>query len=100
MIRSVAGSDFGSSDGTAEWLEELAARDERVRAIRCDHNLGVGAARNCGLRQARGRYVVLLDSSVELTGDLLSPLAEALEDGPAGRGGAVCVNTEAPRAFA
>ncbi|MCH7837672.1 MAG: cysteine--tRNA ligase [Chloroflexi bacterium] len=91
--------DNGSSDGTSEWLEELAARDERVRAIRCDHNLGVGAARNCGLRQARGRYVVLLDSSVELTGDLLSPLAEALEDGPAGIVGAFGVNTEDLRDF-
>ena len=91
--------DNGSSDGTAEWLEELAARDERVRAIHCDHNLGVGAARNCGLRQARGRYVVLLDSSVELTGDLLSPLAEALADEPAGIVGAFGVNTEDLRDF-
>ena len=92
--------DNGSTDGSVEWLRELAKRDERVRAICCSHNLGTGAGRNCGLKQARGRYVLLLDSSVELTGDVLSPLAEALEDASTGIAGAFGVNTENLRDFA
>ena len=91
--------DNGSSDGTADWLRELAARDERVRAIFSDHNMGTGAARNCGLRSARGRYVLLLDTSVEPTGDLLSPLAEALENGTTGIVGAFGVNSDDLRDF-
>jgi cysteinyl-tRNA synthetase len=92
--------DNGSSDGTPRWLRDLAKRDDRVRPITCDHNLGVGAARNCGLRAARGRYVLLVDSSVELTGDVFSPLAQALDDGSSGIVGAFGVNTENLRDFA
>ncbi len=42
--------------------------------------LGEAAARNVGLRRARGALVVLADTSVELTGDALTPLAAALDD--------------------
>ena len=91
--------DNGSSDGTAAWLRELAQQDERVQPLFCDHHLGTGAARNCGLRQARGRYVVLLDSSVEFTGDVLPPLAAALADATAGIIGAFGVNSQDLRDF-
>jgi len=91
--------DNGSTDGSAEWLRELSARDGRVRPLLCDHNLGTGAARNCGLHQARGRYVVLVDTSVEFAGDVLTPLAAALEDGAAGIVGAFGVNTRDLRDF-
>ncbi len=92
--------DNASSDGTGAWLAEAAARDARVRPVRCDHNLGTGAARNVGLLQARGRFVLLLDSSVELTGDALTPLAAALDDDATGIAGAFGVNTEDLRDFA
>ena len=42
--------------------------------------LGHAAARNVGLRRARGAIVVLADTSVEPSGDALTPLAEALAD--------------------
>lgn len=42
--------------------------------------LGHAAARNVGLRRARGALVVLGDTSVEPTGDALTPLAHALDD--------------------
>jgi GT2 family glycosyltransferase len=44
------------------------------------------------LRQARGRYVLLIDTSVEVTGDIFSRLAEQLDDptvGVVGRWGVV-----------
>ena len=91
--------DNGSADGTDAWLRELAQRDPRVRPLRCDHNLGTGAARNCGLKQARGRYVVLLDTSIEFTGDVLTPLAEALADPSTGIVGAFGLNSEDLRDF-
>jgi len=91
--------DNGSTDGTAEWLHELGERDDRVRAIVSDHNIGIGAARNCGLRAARGRIVVLLDTSVEPVGDFLAPLAGALDDGETGIVGPFGVNSEDMRDF-
>ncbi len=90
--------DNGSSDGTGQWLAEVS-RDGRVHAVRCDHDLGMGAARNTGLRVARGRHVLLMDTSVEITGDLFAPLAKALEDDAAGIVGAFGVTTENLRDF-
>ncbi len=91
--------DNGSTDGTGDWLQELAMKDSRVQPITCDHNIGIGAARNCGMRAARGRVIVLLDTSVEPTGDFLSPLDKALEDGSTGIVGPFGVNSEDMREF-
>lgn len=41
---------------------------------------GFGAAQNEALAKASGNIVVLVDTSLELTGDLLAPLADALAD--------------------
>ncbi|QSQ20214.1 glycosyltransferase family 2 protein [Pyxidicoccus parkwayensis] len=50
--------DDGSTDDT---LETLARYGERVRVFQ-QRNAGPGAARNLGIREARGEYVVFLDS--------------------------------------
>ena len=72
--------DNGSTDGTAEWLEEVQAQDSRVRVIHCDHVLGDAAAKNIGLMQSLGSIVVMMDPSVETVGDLLGPISEWLKD--------------------
>jgi cysteinyl-tRNA synthetase len=72
--------DNGSTDGTAEYLEEAQAEHDNVRVIHCDHVVGDAAGKNIGLKQARGRYIVLLDASTEVVGDILSPVAEHLAD--------------------
>ena len=54
--------DDGSSDGTGSLLEERYG--DRIRYV-WQANAGVSAARNHGLRLARGRYIALLDSDDE-----------------------------------
>lgn len=54
--------DDGSTDGTADMLQ--ARYGERVKHV-WQSNAGVSAARNHGLRLARGRYLALLDSDDE-----------------------------------
>ena len=76
--------DNGSTDGTAEYLEEAQAEHANVRVIHCDHVVGDAAGKNIGLKQARGRYIVLLDASTEVVGDILSPVAEHLADNSIG----------------
>ncbi|CRH89442.1 Chondroitin polymerase [Chlamydia trachomatis] len=51
----------GSSDGTQEIAEELAAKYPNVRAI-YQENKGHGGAVNTGLREARGLYYKVVDS--------------------------------------
>ena len=72
--------DNGSTDGTSEWSEQLARTDSRVRVVHTDHVLGEGAAKSIALKQSRGSTVVILDTSVEVTGDIFGPIERALDD--------------------
>jgi hypothetical protein len=56
-----------------EWPDE-------IDLVRVDPRMGWAAARNAALRRTSGRVVMIVDGSVEATGDVLSPLIEALED--------------------
>jgi len=51
----------GSTDGTAEVMAKLAARDQRVKALHRSPPNGVGRAIAQGLSQASGRYVLTMD---------------------------------------
>ncbi|MFS3127241.1 CDP-glycerol glycerophosphotransferase family protein [Nocardioides sp. Bht2] len=59
--------DDGSPDGSRLIAERFVARDHRFRLI-IQENAGLGAARNTGVRAARGRYLTFVDSD-----DLLAP---------------------------
>ncbi len=79
--------DNGSTGEMAGWLEEEAEREPRLRVVHTDHVLGEGAARNILLRSSRGRVVVLLDTSAEITGDVFGPIAGMLDDPAVGVAG-------------
>ena len=64
--------DDGSTDGSTSILKEYAGRDNRIRIFR-QENKGAGAARNCALSLARGKYIAFLDA------DDWYPRSDALE---------------------
>ena len=70
--------DNSGDERIAAWLHSRAA--ERLRSIRLDPPLGFAGAVNAGIEAAAGEVVVLFDPGVELTGDAISPLIEALAD--------------------
>jgi hypothetical protein len=65
---------------SAEQEAALPAGDDHVEVDRTTERLGTGAAWNIGIRRATGAVVVLLDASVEPTGDIVAPLVGALAD--------------------
>jgi len=69
--------DDGSTDGTPGVMESF--QDPRIVRISHPRNLGAAAARNSGLRKARGDYVAFLDSDDEWLPEKLDRQLELLE---------------------
>ena len=99
LARTLAGIRASAPDGTsvvivadgpsADQAEALEALEETdltapaelpIEIVWTSERLGHAAATNIGLRRAGSPVVVLLDTSVEPTGDLVTPLVRALDD--------------------
>ncbi len=100
--------DNGSTDETLPFLQALArkgdlagARGERIalQVLFADHNMGFAAGRNATMRASRGRFLVLLDTSIELAGDIWSVLSEPLADPLTGVAGPYGLVTDDLRDF-
>jgi cysteinyl-tRNA synthetase len=70
-----------------------------VETVRLEPGTGWGAARNAGLRRSRGSTVLVVDGSVEPTGDVLGPIEAVLADPTVGVAGPFGIVTKDLRAF-
>jgi GT2 family glycosyltransferase len=90
LARAVDGLRAHAPDGTgivvvadgpsAEQDAALPADREGLEVIRTSSRLGMGAAWNIGIRRSTGSVVVIVDTSIEPTGDIIGPLVRALDD--------------------
>jgi cysteinyl-tRNA synthetase len=91
--------DTSSQDGFDIWAEALHHRDARVHVLRSTRKMGVAEAYNIGLLQSRGHYILLLDTTIEITGDIFTSLAQTLSDPEVGLTGPRGLITDDMRHF-
>ena len=75
----VVAVDDCSPDGSGAILDAYAARDRRLRVVHLDRNVGLGEARNRGLREASGDYVWFVDSDDWLADGAVPAVLDRLE---------------------
>ena len=67
--------DDGSSDGSLRILRDYESEDGRFR-IFTQENSGAGAARNCGIDESRGEFILFVDSDDYMESDACEKLYE------------------------
>jgi hypothetical protein len=112
--RAIAGLAAHSADGvsvvavadgaSADQEQAFSAAQERetgatIEIVRTSERLGQAAALNAGFRRTTGPIVIVLDTSVEPTGDIVGPLVRALEDPTVGVAGGWGVVSDDLRRF-
>ena len=70
--------DDGSTDQSGSILQDYAAKDSRFHIL-SQSNKGQSAARNAGLKVARGEYVYFLDSDDYIEPDLLETACQEMD---------------------
>ena len=91
-IQSIVNQDFsdfeliliddGSVDGSLKVCQSWQAKDERIRVHHQKKNKGQGAARNVGLRDAKGQYVLFIDADDAIAEDTLAQNFQILNNNP------------------
>lgn len=71
--------DDGSTDGSGDLCDRMAAKDQRIRVIH-QKNGGVTAARRRGVEETRGRYIMFADSDDELLPHALQTMYQTIEE--------------------
>ncbi len=72
-------ADNGSTDGSAEWVEE---NHKDVKIIRLKKNHGFAGGYNLALAKIKAEYFILLNSDIEVTEGWLNPLVSYMDKNP------------------
>ncbi len=71
--------DAGSTDGTLEKIEELAAIDSRIRVFRSEKK-SYGYQMNLGIREAQGKYIGIVETDDYVDPDMYEVLYRRAEE--------------------
>jgi GT2 family glycosyltransferase len=74
--------DNGSTDGSAEALDAIAAHTPNVRVIHADANRGFGGGNNNAAEQATGEFLAFLNLDTQVAPGWLNALVETLQTQP------------------
>lgn len=85
-LESIESQTFGNfevicvDDASTDRSSEVAARylSDKCRVYKCAERIGAGAARNIGLKEAKGDYILFLDADDYFEATLLEKMAQAV----------------------
>jgi Glycosyl transferase family 2 len=103
--RAIAGFRVNEGGRSVQYVvtdvtdREPSAWGDDVEVVWLEEGTGWGAARNAGLKRTRGRTVLVMDGSVEPTGDVFGPIESALSDAGVGVCGPFGIVTRDLRQF-
>lgn len=70
--------DDGSTDSSVEIIKSYQKKDSRIHLIGQNHK-GAGSARNFGLSQAKGQYIIFLDCDDWFSDDFFKTMIDRIE---------------------
>jgi polyisoprenyl-phosphate glycosyltransferase len=73
--------DDGSTDGSTEWIRELAQKDARVRPVIFARNFGHQIAVTAGLDYSRGDAVAIIDADLQDPPELIADMVKRWHEG-------------------
>ena len=73
--------DDGSRDRTWEMLHEIQQSDARFKVVRLSRNYGHQIALSCGLDQAKGQVVLVMDADLQDPPELVHQMLEKWKEG-------------------
>lgn len=71
--------DNGSHDGSADYVRNVFPE---VRIIQLSYNAGFSIGNNMGIREARGKYIALINNDIRIDGQWLIEMVKAAEGNP------------------
>lgn len=74
--------DDGSKDDTYRILQRMAQGDTRIRVLKNEHNYGIAATRNRGIREGSAEYIAFFDDDDIMPQDRLRIGREFLDNHP------------------
>jgi GT2 family glycosyltransferase len=78
-VNEIIAVDDCSTDGTTQWIRDTYSA---ITVIINEKNLGFGRSCNRGIEQSRNKWVILLNSDVKCTSDIVEPLKNDIERDP------------------
>lgn len=71
-----------STDGSVEMLRKFKKLNSKLRIVENDKNLGFGKANNQGMKIARGRYILLLNTDTIVKDNVLGEMVDWMDKHP------------------
>ncbi|MFJ5693890.1 glycosyltransferase [Arthrobacter sp. NPDC093125] len=80
-------ADNGSTDGTAEVIADFRAMHSYIRRVDASSRKGINHARNRGVEESRGDFILFCDADDEVDRDWLQAMSAAVSAGAVSVGG-------------